>query len=244
MNAELYPQFQLSTLHSELKDMAIVENIQFIEKEIEGKGVILVAVSKTKPVEMLMEAYNAGFKRFGENYVQELVDKYEQMPKDIEWHFIGHLQSNKVKYLAPFVSLIHSVDSLKLLQEINKQAAKQHRVIDCLLQIYIAEEDTKSGMTEEECLEILKSETLEKLPNIRIVGLMGMTTLTEDEDQIRKEFKKLKDFFQSLTINQPPHSSLTTLSMGMSGDYAIAIEEGSTMIRVGSKIFGGRIYQK
>ncbi len=221
--------------------MAIVENIQFIEKEIEGKGVTLVAVSKTKPVEMLMEAYNAGFKRFGENYVQELVDKYEQMPKDIEWHFIGHLQSNKVKYIASFVSLIHSVDSFKLLQEINKQAAKHNRVVDCLLQIYIAEEDTKSGMTEEECLEILKAETLEKLPNVRIVGLMGMTTLTEDETQIRKEFKKLNDFHQSLTIS---HSQLTILSMGMSGDYGIAIEEGSTMIRVGSKIFGGRIYQK
>lgn len=221
--------------------MAIVENIQFIEKEIEGKGVTLVAVSKTKPVEMLMEAYNAGFKRFGENYVQELVDKYEQMPKDIEWHFIGHLQSNKVKYIAPFVSLIHSVDSLKLLQEINKQAAKHNRVIDCLLQIYIAEEDTKSGMTEDECLEILKAETLEKLPNVRIVGLMGMTTLTDDETQIRKEFAKLKSFYQSLTINPPLHLSLTTLSMGMSGDYGIAIEEGSTMIRVGSKIFGGRV---
>lgn len=226
--------------------MAIVENIQFIEKEIEGKGVTLVAVSKTKPVEMLMEAYNAGFKRFGENYVQELVDKYEQMPKDIEWHFIGHLQSNKVKYIAPFVSLIHSVDSFKLLQEINKQAAKHNRVIDCLLQIYIAEEDTKSGMTEEECLEILQAETLEKLPNVRIVGLMGMTTLTEDEAQIRKEFKKLKDFYESLIINpqRRPNSSLNILSMGMSGDYSIAIEEGSSMIRVGSKIFGGRIYQK
>ncbi len=221
--------------------MAIVENIQFIEKEIEGKGVTLVAVSKTKPVEMLMEAYSAGFKRFGENYVQELVDKYEQMPKDIEWHFIGHLQSNKVKYIASFVSLIHSVDSLKLLQEINKQAAKHNRVIDCLLQIYIAEEDTKSGMTEDECLEILKAETLEKLPNVRIIGLMGMTTLTEDETQIRKEFGKLRRFYQTLGTQ---HSTLTTLSMGMSGDYAIAIEEGSTMIRVGSKIFGGRIYQK
>lgn len=224
--------------------MAIVENIQFIEKEIEGKGIKLVAVSKTKPVEMLMEAYNAGFKRFGENYVQELVDKYEQMPKDIEWHFIGHLQSNKVKYIAPFVSLIHSVDSLKLLQEINKQAAKNNRVVDCLLQIYIAEEDTKSGMTEEECLEILKAETLEKLPNVRIVGLMGMTTLTEDETQIKKEFKKLKDFHQSLINSNPSAVELTILSMGMSGDYGIAIEEGSTMIRVGSKIFGGRIYQK
>lgn len=221
--------------------MAIVENIQFIEKEIEGKGVTLVAVSKTKPVEMLMEAYNAGFKRFGENYVQELVDKHEQMPKDIEWHFIGHLQSNKVKYIAPFVSLIHSVDSLKLLQEINKQAAKHNRVIECLLQIYIAEEDTKSGMTEEECLDILKPETLEKLPNVRIVGLMGMTTLTDNETQIRKEFKKLKTLYSYL-ISQI--SNLKSLSMGMSGDYGIAIEEGSNMIRVGSKIFGGRIYNK
>jgi len=226
--------------------MAVIENIQFIEKEIEGKGVTLVAVSKTKPVEMLMEAYNAGFRRFGENYVQELVDKHELMPKDIEWHFIGHLQSNKVKYIASFVSLIHSVDSLKLLQEINKQATKNNRVIACLLQIYIAEEDTKSGMTEEECLEIIKAETLEKLQNVRIVGLMGMTTLTDDETQIRKEFKKLKDFYQTLTFNPQrlPHPSLTILSMGMSGDYGIAIEEGSTIIRVGSKIFGGRIYQK
>lgn len=222
--------------------MSIVENIQYIENQVVSKGVTLIAVSKTKPVEMLMEAYNAGFKRFGENYVQELVEKYEAMPKDIEWHFIGHLQSNKVKYIAPFVSLIHSVDSFKLLQEINKQAAKNNRVIDCLLQIYIAEEDTKSGMTEEECLEILQPETLKNLQNIRIVGLMGMTTLTDDETQIRKEFRKLKSF-QS-TVNSPQSTDLSILSMGMSGDYEIAIEEGSNMIRVGSKIFGGRIYQK
>ena len=220
--------------------MSIVENIQYIENQVVSKGLTLVAVSKTKPVEMLMEAYNAGFKRFGENYVQELVEKYEAMPKDIEWHFIGHLQSNKVKYIAPFVSLIHSIDSFKLLQEVNKQAAKNNRVIDCLLQIYIAEEDTKSGMTEEECLEILQSETLKNLPNIRIVGLMGMTTLTDDETQIRKEFGKLKSF-QS-TVNMTQSENLSILSMGMSGDYEIAIEEGSNMIRVGSKIFGGRIY--
>ena len=220
--------------------MSIVENIQYIENQVVSKGVTLIAVSKTKPVEMLMEAYNAGFKRFGENYVQELVEKYEAMPKDIEWHFIGHLQSNKVKYIAPFVSLIHSIDSFKLLQEVNKQAAKNNRVIDCLLQIYIAEEDTKSGMTEEECLEILQSETLKNLPNIRIVGLMGMTTLTDDETQIRKEFGKLKSF-QS-TVNMTQSENLSILSMGMSGDYEIAIEEGSNMIRVGSKIFGGRIY--
>lgn len=222
--------------------MSIVENIQYIENQVVSKGVTLIAVSKTKPVEMLMEAYNVGFKRFGENYVQELVEKYESMPKDIEWHFIGHLQSNKVKYIAPFVSLIHSVDSLKLLQEINKQAVKNNRVIDCLLQIYIAEEDTKSGMTEEECLAILQPETLKNLTNIRIVGLMGMTTLTDDETQIRKEFRKLKSF-QS-TVHGQQSTDLSILSMGMSGDYEIAIEEGSTMIRVGSKIFGGRIYQK
>lgn len=219
--------------------MSIVANIQEIENQIGGKGVTLVAVSKTKPMEMLMEAYEAGFKRFGENYVQELTEKQEKMPKDIEWHFIGHLQSNKVRYIAPFVSLIHSVDSFKLLQEINKQAAKNDRIIDCLLQIYIAEEDTKSGMTEEECLEILQSETLKNLGNIRIVGLMGMSTFTDDETQVRKEFRKLKTFHSSLLVSYP---YLRTISMGMSGDYEIAIEEGSTMIRVGSKIFGNRTY--
>lgn len=219
--------------------MSIVANIEAIENEISGKGVTLIAVSKTKPVEMLMEAYNAGFKRFGENYVQELTDKHEQMPKDIEWHFIGHLQSNKVKYIAPFVSLIHSVDSFKLLQEINKQAAKHKRVIDCLLQIYIAEEDTKSGMTEDECLEILTSESLKSLTNVSIKGLMGMSTFTDDEAQVRKEFRKLKTFHNSLIETYP---RLSTISMGMSGDYELAIEEGSTMIRVGSKIFGNRVY--
>lgn len=219
--------------------MSIVANIKEIESRINEKGVTLVAVSKTKPVEMLMEAYEAGFRRFGENYVQELTDKYDTMPKDIEWHFIGHLQSNKVKYIAPFVSLIHSVDSFKLLQEINKQAARNNRIIDCLLQIYIAEEDTKSGMTEAECLEILESEALKNLNNVRLVGLMGMSTFTEDETQIRKEFRKLKTFHTSLRSSYP---YLTTISMGMSGDYEIAIEEGSTMIRVGSKIFGSRTY--
>jgi pyridoxal phosphate enzyme (YggS family) len=219
--------------------MSIVDNIKEIENQISGKGVTLVAVSKTKPVEMLMEAYEAGFKRFGENYVQELTEKQEKMPKDIEWHFIGHLQSNKVKYIAPFVTLIHSVDSFKLLQEINKQAARNNRVIDCLLQVYIAEEDTKSGMTEEECLEILQSEALKNLTNISIVGLMGMSTFTDDENQVRKEFRNLKTFHNSLLASYP---YLTTISMGMSGDYEIAIEEGSTMIRVGSKIFGNRIY--
>jgi len=219
--------------------MSIVDNIKIITNQISNKEVTLIAVSKTKPVAMLMEIYEAGFKSFGENYVQEVTEKYEQMPKDIDWHFIGHLQSNKVKYIAPFVNLIHSVDSFKLLQEINKQAAKNNRVIDCLLQIYIAEEDTKSGMTEDECLEILQSVTLKTLANITIKGLMGMTTFTDNEIQIRKEFKKLKTFQLSLLTDYP---FLQTLSMGMSGDYEIAIEEGSTMIRVGSKIFGPRIY--
>ena len=221
--------------------MSVVESIHFIEQQIAEKGVKLVAVSKTKPASMLMEAYDSGFRRFGENYVQELVEKQATMPQDIEWHFIGHLQTNKVKYIAPFVSLIHSVDSLKLLQEVNKQGSKNDRVIDCLLQIFIAEEDTKSGMTEAECLDILKVENLQKLPNVRIKGLMGMTTATDDETQIRKEFGKLALFYQNLVAQ---HSTFDTLSMGMSGDYAIAIEEGSNMVRVGSKIFGGRVYSK
>lgn len=220
---------------------AIVENIQRIENEINPKGATLIAVSKTKPIEMLMEAYEAGFKRFGENYVQELVGKYEQMPKDIEWHLIGHLQSNKVKYIAGFVSMIHSVDSFKLLKEIDKQAQKHSRVIDCLLQIHIAEEETKSGMSQEEAIEIVNAADLAELKNVRIVGLMGMTTLTDDEIQVRKEFRELKTFFDKLK-QQPQTNNLKIeiLSMGMSGDYEIAIEEGSTMVRVGSKIFGNR----
>ncbi|MFN3848543.1 MAG: YggS family pyridoxal phosphate-dependent enzyme [Spirosomataceae bacterium] len=220
---------------------AIVENIQRIENEINPKGASLIAVSKTKPIEMLMEAYEAGFKRFGENYVQELVGKYEQMPKDIEWHLIGHLQSNKVKYIAGFVSMIHSVDSFKLLKEIDKQAQKHSRVIDCLLQIHIAEEETKSGMSQEEAIEIVNAADLAELKNVRIVGLMGMTTLTDDEIQVRKEFRELKTFFDKLK-QQPQTNNLKIeiLSMGMSGDYEIAIEEGSTMVRVGSKIFGNR----
>ncbi len=221
--------------------MAIVENIQFIQNQIQNTSVKLVAVSKTKPIELLMEAYHSGFKSFGENYVQELVEKQEKMPKDIEWHFIGHLQSNKVKYIAPFVHLIHSVDSLKLLQEINKQAAKNNRVIDCLLQIHIAQEDTKSGMSEEECLAILqKQNSDEKMNHVQILGLMGMTTLTENTQQIRKEFRNLGVFFNQI---QKQYEGLQILSMGMSGDYMIAIEEGSNLIRVGSKIFGERIYQ-
>ena len=216
--------------------MSIAENLNKLKKEI-PPHVILVAVTKTYPEDVIMQAYHAGHKIFGENRVKELTKKHEQLPKDIEWHLIGHLQTNKVKYIAPFVSLIHSVDSLKLLKEINKCAEKENRVIDILLQIYIAKEETKFGLSYEEAEEILRSEELKQLKNIRITGLMGMATLTGDEKQIRKEFKNLKGFFYNLNTQYP---ILNTLSMGMSSDYKIAIEEGSNLIRVGSLIFGER----
>ena len=213
-------------------------NIEKIKQQI-GQNVQLVAVSKTKPVELLMEAYNVGQRIFGENKVQELVAKHEQMPKDIEWHMIGHLQSNKVKYITPFVSLIHAVDSLKLLETINKEALKNNRVIECLLQIYIADEETKFGLDETELNELLESENYKQMQNIKIVGLMGMATNTDDENKIRNEFKKLKSLFENLRFTI---YDLRFLSMGMSSDYKIAVEEGSTMVRVGSLIFGERNY--
>ncbi|MFC3811469.1 YggS family pyridoxal phosphate-dependent enzyme [Lacihabitans lacunae] len=221
--------------------MSIQQNILKISEQL-PEGVQLVAVSKFKPVEMLMEAYEAGFKVFGENYVQELVEKYEQMPKDIKWNFIGHLQSNKVKYIAPFVSLIHSVDSFKLLKEINKQAEKNERVIDCLLQVYIAQEDTKTGIDEAELFELLKSEAFLSLKNIRIVGLMGMSTFTENMDQVKTEFKSLKTIFDKIREENIGDlgADFKEISMGMSGDWPLAVAEGSTMIRVGSAIFGNR----
>ncbi|MCU0339672.1 MAG: YggS family pyridoxal phosphate-dependent enzyme [Spirosomaceae bacterium] len=220
--------------------MSIAENIARIEAEIAPKAQ-LIAVTKTKPVAMLMEAYKAGFKRYGENKVQEMVTKYEQMPKDIEWHLIGHLQTNKVKYIAPFVGMIHSIDSLKLLEEVNKQAAKCERVIDCLLQIFIAQEETKFGLSEEEAVALLQSAAFDGLQNVRIVGLMGMASNTDDATQVRQEFKNLKRFFDKLS-SMPTHRAvqLTEISMGMSGDYLIAVEEGSTLVRVGSAIFGAR----
>lgn len=218
--------------------MKITANLQQIKASI-PEHVTLVAVSKTKPNEAILEAYQAGQRIFGENKVQELTEKYESLPKDIEWHMIGHLQSNKVKYIASFVSLIHGVDSFKLLKEINKRAAQNERVINCLLQIHIAEEDTKFGFDDKEVAELLKSEAFQNLKNIKIVGLMGMATFTDNEQQIRKEFKSLKNLFDKLSTLYFP---LSTLSMGMSGDYQIAIEEGSTMIRVGSSIFGERNY--
>lgn len=219
----------------------ITEKIQEIEAKL-PEGVKLVAVSKLKPVETLMKAYEGGFRRFGENYVQELTGKSESMPSDIEWHMIGHLQSNKVKYIAPFVSMIHSVDSFRLLMEINKQALKNNRVIDCLLQVHIAEEDTKTGMTEEELYEIARSEQLDTLANVRILGLMGMSTFTDDHDQVKREFKSLKKIFDAVKsmAKESANFSMKEISMGMSGDWPLAVEEGSTMIRVGSAIFGER----
>ncbi|MBV6484810.1 MAG: Pyridoxal phosphate homeostasis protein [Flavobacteriales bacterium] len=218
--------------------MNITANLQQIKSTIPAK-VTLVAVSKTYPNTAILQAYEVGQRVFGENKVQELVEKYESLPKDIEWHMIGHLQSNKVKYIAPFVKLIHGVDSLKLLQEINKRAEQNHRIIDCLLQVHIAQEETKFGFDEKEILELLQSNDFHSLKSIRVIGLMGMATNTTDKLQIRKEFKSLRTLFSKLNTQ---NSSLNTLSMGMSNDYKIAIEEGSTMIRVGSSIFGSRDY--
>lgn len=217
--------------------MSIQENLKTIETTIPAH-VTLVAVSKTKPVEDLQEAYAAGMRDFGENKIQEMCDKYEILPKDIRWHMIGHVQTNKVKYMAPFVHLIHGVDSLKLLKEIHKQAEKNNRVIDVLLQQFIADEETKFGLDKEEIQHIMQEE-IQHLPNVRVVGLMGMATFTDDEKQIRNEFKTLKSNFDSLKNN---FDNLTVLSMGMSGDYQVAIEEGSTMVRIGSSIFGHRNY--
>lgn len=218
--------------------MSVKENLIRLKQALPSQ-VTLVAVSKTKPNELVLETYEAGQRDFGENYVQELCDKYESLPKDIRWHFIGHLQSNKVKYIASFVHLIHGVDSLKLLQEINKQAAKNNRTVDCLLQVYIAQEETKFGLSFEECRDLLQSESYTHLKNIRLRGFMAMASNTYDEAQIRGEFKSLKRFQQSLAGQHP---DLSILSFGMSSDYKIAIEEGSTLVRIGSSIFGERIY--
>lgn len=220
----------------------IGQNIDSIKGGL-TEGVKLVAVSKYHPVEDLQAAYDAGQRIFGESHAQEVTAKEAVLPKDIEWHFIGHLQTNKVKYIAPFVSLIHSVDSLKLLKEIDKQAAKNGRVIDCLLQIHIAEEETKFGLAEEELVALLESEEYRSLKNIRIDGLMCMATNTDDEEQIRREFRQVKEIFDR-TKNEYFSTSehFSELSMGMSDDYHIAMEEGSTLVRVGSKIFGLRNY--
>jgi pyridoxal phosphate enzyme (YggS family) len=222
--------------------MSIAQNLTEIKSQLPAH-VTLVAVSKTKPVADLMEAYNAGQRIFGENKIQEMTEKWEQMPKDIEWHMIGHVQTNKVKFMAGYVSLIHGVDSLKLLQEINKQAKKYNRVIDCLLQIHIAEEETKFGLDEEELNHILTSGDFKSLENIKIVGLMGMATFTENQNQIEKEFSHLKSIFDKINKLSIINYQLSILSMGMSGDYQLAISCGSTMVRIGSSIFGTRNYQ-
>ena len=224
------------------RNMAIAKNIRNINSSLAGTSARLIAVTKTKPIEDLQAAYEAGCKIFGENKVQEMVQKWEVLPKDIEWHLIGHLQSNKVKYMAPFVTMIHSIDSLKLLQEVDKQAFKANRVIDCLLQIYIAQEDTKFGLSQEEAFEILDSEEFKFMKNVKIVGVMGMATNTDDQEQIRSEFRGLKSFFETLKSKYlaTDNLQLKEVSMGMSGDYLIAAEEGSTLVRVGSAIFGSR----
>ena len=221
--------------------MSIQNNLQSIQASLPEK-VTLVAVSKTKPVSDLMEAYEAGQRIFGENKIQEMTEKWEAMPKDIQWHMIGHVQSNKVKYMAPYVHLIHGVDSLKLLQEINKQAQKNNRIIDCLLQVYIAEEESKFGLDEKEVNEILEyvKKKKNKMNHVRIVGLMGMATFTNNPAQVEKEFSRLKSIFDSYSDLNTNNCQLNTLSMGMSGDYALAIKCGSTMVRIGSSIFGGR----
>lgn len=216
----------------------IPNQIKEIENQLDSK-VKLIAVSKRQANEKILTAYHAGFKRFGENYVQELVSKQEQLPKDIEWHMIGHLQSNKVKYIAPFVKLIHSVDSVKLLKEVNKQALKNERVIDCLLQVHIAKESTKTGFDKIELLDALNT-GIDSFSNVRIIGLMGMSTLTDDENEIETEFKGLKSLFDEVK-NKYPELPLTELSMGMSGDWPLAVKNGSTLIRVGSAIFGNRL---
>lgn len=219
--------------------MSIKANLLKIKNAL-PQHVTLVAVSKTKPVADLIEAYNAGQRIFGENKIQEMTGKWEQLPKDIEWHMIGHVQTNKVKYMAQYVSLVHGVDSLKLLQEIDKQAKKHQRTIDCLLQVYIAEEETKFGLDENELNQLLASDELKQLHNIRVVGLMGMATFTENETQIRKEFSRLKEIFNQLQRLETSNLKLETLSMGMSGDFGLAIDCGSTMVRIGSSIFGKR----
>ena len=221
--------------------MSIAQNLNKIKESIPD-NITLVAVSKTKPIEDILEAYHSGQKVFGENKIQEMVEKYEVLPKDIQWHMIGHVQTNKVKYMASFVNLVHGVDSLKLLKEINKQAQKVNRSIDCLLQIKIAEEDTKFGLSVQDAKELIISQELKSLNNIKIVGLMGMATFTDNEEQIKKEFAKLKTVFDSLKEFKTENCLLQTISMGMSGDYEIAIACGSNMIRVGSSIFGERNY--
>ncbi len=222
--------------------MDITANIQEVQQELNPIGVTLVAISKTKPIEDIQEAYDAGQRIFGENMVQELVDKQEKLPQDIQWHLVGHLQTNKVKYIAPFISLIQSVDSLKLLIEINKHAIKNNRVIDCLLQVDIAQEDTKFGLDHPEVIELLESEEFKSMENVRIRGLMGIATNTEKEKEVKEEFYELKMLFDGIKVSYyRKDDTFDILSMGMSSDYKLAIEQGGNMVRLGSTIFGKRV---
>jgi pyridoxal phosphate enzyme (YggS family) len=220
----------------------IKENLNIVRATVPS-NVTLIAVSKTKPVSDLQEAYDAGQRIFGENKALEMRDKHQALPADIQWHFIGHLQTNKIKYIAPFVTLIHAIDSLSLLEAVNKEAAKNDRIIDCLLQFHIAQEETKFGLDIEEAKSLLESESFKNLKNINICGVMGMATFTDNAAQVRNEFKNLKNIFETLKENYfKDNGSFKEISMGMSDDYPIAIEEGATMVRVGSKIFGARNY--
>lgn len=221
---------------------SVNQQIQRIKEQLPAE-VTLVAVSKTKPNEMIMEAYEAGQRIFGENKVQELVDKQESLPKDIQWHMIGHLQRNKVKFIAPFVSLIHGVDSLRLLRAINKEGAKNERIIPCLLQMHIASEETKFGLDETELYELLESQDFQSFSNVEIRGLMGMATFTDDREKVAGEFRTLKNTFERVKEKYfKEREEFSVLSMGMSGDYEVAVEEGSNMVRIGSSIFGERNY--
>ena len=222
--------------------MYIAEQIKRLRGEL-PEGVSLLAISKYQSIEALQEAYDAGQRMFGENHIQEMAAKAAVLPKDIAWHFTGHVQTNKIKYMASFVSLIHAVDSFRLLREINKYAAKHDRIIDCLLQIHIAQEDTKYGLTVEECRELLATEPWRELTNVHIVGLMAMGSNTDDMEQVRGEFRQMKQLFDELkTTYFADDSSFCQLSEGMTDDYPIAIEEGSTIVRIGSMIFGDRVY--
>jgi len=222
--------------------MDIAKNLEKLRSDL-PEGVKLIAVSKTKPNDAILEAYQTGHRMFGENKAQELIRKQPELPGDIEWHFIGHLQSNKVKYIAPFVSMVHSIDSFKILKTVNKEARKNDRVIPCLLQFHIAEEESKYGLTEADAREILESEAYKNMQNISVAGVMGMATFTDDSEKVRKEFKKLKSIFNELKKNYfADQPEFKEISMGMSDDYPLAVEEGSTIVRVGSKIFGARNY--
>lgn len=221
--------------------MSIADNIKKYKTDMEGRGIKLVAVSKNQPVEAIREAYDAGQRVFGENLAQEMVDKKAKLPDDIDWHLIGHLQTNKVKYIASFIKLIESVDSLKLLKEIDKQAGKHNRIIDCLLQVYIADEESKYGLAYDELIELLRNQEFKNLKNVRIIGLMGIATNTASEKQIKTEFNEVKVLFNGIKLSFfKKEETFKEISMGMSNDYKIAIEQGSTMVRIGSGIFGKR----